>query len=411
MPTIPTTLTADERAAIFEAAWQTVNDKYFDPTFGGQDWQAIGDEYRQKLTTVQDDHTFWLQVLNPMLFELGVSHIFALPGLLANQMQPDIFVSGSAGMDVRLLEDEAVITSVSAGSPAEQAGLQLGYVITAVDGWSLQDFIAADLQTPPKNERHRRGTAISGMRTALVGEVGAEVVVEYVDTHDQPQRAVLQLASREGLSCDQLDPALPPACAEIEVKRLANGTGYLRFSGFLKPVLEDVLAAIDDLHDAPALIIDLRGNPGGEFPVRKAIASKLVGEPKLFMRYQHRDGLEEAYLDPVSDPYMGEVVILVDELSTSSSEEFTGSLQALGRATVIGTQTPGSCLVMNIEPLPEGAILAYPFGKSQTPDGGILENNGVVPDVEVALDRQELLEGIDAQLQAAINYATENIGR
>jgi carboxyl-terminal processing protease len=346
-----------------------------------------------------------------MLFELGVSHIFALPGLLANQMQPDIFVSGSAGMDVRLLEDEAVITSVSAGSPAEQAGLQLGYVITAVDGWSLQDFIAADLQTPPENERHRRGTAISGMRTALLGEVGAEVVVEYLDTHDQPQRAVLQLASSDGLSCDQLDPALPPACAEIEVKRLANGSGYLRFSGFLKPVLEDVLGAIDDLHDAPALIIDLRGNPGGEFPVRKAIASKLVGEPKLFMRYQHRDGLEEAYLDPVSDPYMGEVVILVDELSASSSEEFTGSLQALGRATVIGSQTPGSCLVMNIEPLPEGAILAYPFGQSQTPDGRILENNGVVPDIQVALDRQELLEGIDAQLQAAINYATENIGR
>ncbi|MCK5713795.1 MAG: hypothetical protein KAI25_13820, partial [Hyphomicrobiaceae bacterium] len=60
--TIETTLTAAERAAIFEAAWQTVNDNYFDPTFGGKDWQAIGDEYRQKLAMVKDDHTFWLQV-------------------------------------------------------------------------------------------------------------------------------------------------------------------------------------------------------------------------------------------------------------------------------------------------------------------------------------------------------------
>ncbi|MEJ2708632.1 MAG: S41 family peptidase [Anaerolineales bacterium] len=411
MPTIPTTLTAAERAAIFDAAWQTVNDKYFDPTFGGKDWQAIGDEYRQKLATVQDDHTFWLQVLNPMLFELGVSHIFALPGQLANQMQPDVFVSGSAGMDVRLLDGEAVITSVAEGSPAGQAGLQPGFVMTAVDGRTLEDFIAADLQTPPENERHRRGTAISGMRTALLGDVGAKVVVEYLDADDQPQRAVLQLAPRDGLSCDQLDPALPSACAEIEVKRLANGTGYLRFSGFLKPVLEDVLSAIDDLHDAPALIIDLRGNPGGEFPVRKAIASKLVGKPELFMRYQRRDGLEEVYLDPVPDPYTGEVVILVDELSASSSEEFTGSLQALNRAMVIGSQTPGSCLVMNIEPLPKGAILAYPYGQSQTPDGRILENNGVVPDVEVALDRQLLLQGIDAQLQAAIEYASEKIGK
>ncbi|MES0344129.1 MAG: S41 family peptidase, partial [Anaerolineales bacterium] len=165
-----------------------------------------------------------------------------------------------------------------------------------------------------------------------------------------------------------------------------------------------------DLHDAPAMIIDLRGNPGGTFPVRKAIASQLVGEPELFMRYQLRDGMEEAYLDSISNAYPGEVVLLVDELSTSSSEEFTGSLQAMGRATIIGSQTPGSCLVMNIELLPYEAILMYPFGQSQTPDGRILENNGVVPDIEVALDREQLLQGIDSQLEAAIEYVEELVG-
>ena len=107
--TIETTLTAAERAATFEAAWQTVNDNYFDPTFGGKDWQAIGDEYHQKLTTVQDDHTFWLQVLNPMLFELGVSHIAALPAELATEIEPEIFATGSLGMDVRLLDGKPVI--------------------------------------------------------------------------------------------------------------------------------------------------------------------------------------------------------------------------------------------------------------------------------------------------------------
>jgi carboxyl-terminal processing protease len=171
------------------------------------------------------------------------------------------------------------------------------------------------------------------------------------------------------------------------------------------------LRAIDDLQDAPALVIDLRGNPGGQFNVRKAIASQLVGEPKLFIRYQYRDGMEEAYLDAVPDAYPGIVVILVDELSASSSEEFAGSLQALGRATVIGAQTPGRCLVTNIVPLPKGAILAYPYGQSQTPDGRVLENNGVVPDVEVALDRESLLRGVDAQLEAAIEYLAGKIGR
>jgi carboxyl-terminal processing protease len=119
--------------------------------------------------------------------------------------------------------------------------------------------------------------------------------------------------------------------------------------------------------------------------------------------------VEEVYLDEVADAYPGVVVILVDELSQSSSEEFTGSLQALGRATIIGSRTPGSCLVMNIELLPNGAILIYPYAQSQTPDGRVLEDNGVIPDIEIALDREQLLQGYDGQLEAAIEYAEEQI--
>jgi carboxyl-terminal processing protease len=171
-----------------------------------------------------------------------------------------------------------------------------------------------------------------------------------------------------------------------------------------------VLQAIDDLHDAPALIIDLRGNPGGLFFVRKAIASQLVGTPEVFMRYQYRDHLEETFLDPVPNAYPGEVVILVDEHSASSSEEFAGSLQALGRATIVGSQTPGVCLTANIVPLPNGAVLVYPFSQSQTPNGRVLENYGVAPDITVTLDREQLLQGVDTQLEAALEYVTGRLG-
>jgi carboxyl-terminal processing protease len=400
---IETRLTAAERAAILDAAWQTVNDDYFDPTFGGKDWQAIGDAYRQRLATVEDDRTFWLEVLNPMLFELGVSHIGVLPPGLGSQMDPMTFATGSLGMDVRLLDGKPVVTQVAEGSPADSAGLRPGFVITAVDGRTPEDLAADGLQTPPDNERNQRVHLVKGVRERLYGETGQEVVVEYLDVADQPQRATLQYAKREG-PCGQIDPSLPPACTEFEAKRLADGVGYIRFSGFLPMVLDSVLQAIGDLRDAPALIIDLRGNPGGVFQVRTAIASQLVGERKLFMRYQRRGGLQEAYLDPVPDAYPGQVVILVDEFSWSSSEEFAGSLQALGRATIVGSQTPGRCLVQDIALLPKGALLIYPFAQSQTPDGRVLEDNGVVPDIEVALDRGQLLQGVDAQLEAALTY-------
>lgn len=401
---LPTRLSAAERAAILDAAWQTVNDEYFDPTFGGKDWQAIGEEYRQRLATVGDDMTFWFEVMNPMLFELGVSHMGALPSELASELDPVTFATGSLGMDVRLLDGEAVVSQVVEGSPAGEAGLRPGFVVISADGWIQRDLAANSLKTPPDNEPNRRANAIKSMRNLLYGEAGAEVVVEYADAKGRPQRVTLKFAPRSDSACATIDPLLPPACAEIEVRRLDGGIGYLRFSAFLPSALDGVLQAIDDLHDAPALIIDLRGNPGGAFPVRKAIASQLVGEPKLFMRYQHRDELEERYLDPVSDPYKGRVVILVDEISASSSEEFAGSLQALGRATIVGSQTPGRCLTQITALLPNGAILIYPDSQSQTPDGRVLEGNGVIPDIEVALDRQQLLQGIDAQLEAALAY-------
>ena len=402
--TFETTLTSAERLTIFNAVWQTINDEYYDPTFGGKDWQAIGDAYRERLNNVQNDATFWIKLLNPMLFELGVSHLVALPPGMANELDRMTFATGSLGMDLRLLDELAVVTQVVEGSPAYEAGLKPGFVINSVDGWTLDDFIANSLQTPPNNERHRRGIAIQGMRGLLYGEIGKAVVVEYLDEKNRPQTTTLQFAERINIHCDQLVPATPPACGEIEVKRLENDIGYIRFSGFLSAVEDNVRQAIDEFHDAPGLIIDLRGNPGGQFFVRKAFASQLVGTPELFIRYQYRDHVEKAYLDPIANAYPGKVVILVDEHSLSSSEEFSGSLQALERATIVGSQTPGICLVMNIKTLPNGTILAYPIAEGQTADGRVLENNGVVPDIEVALDRAQLLQGRDTQLEAAIHY-------
>lgn len=399
-------LSAAERAEIFEAVWQTVHDNYFDPTFGGQDWQAIGDAYRQKLATVQDDRAFWVDVLNPMLFELGVSHVGALPPELSSQMDPMTFSAGTLGMDVRSLDGQVVITEVTEGFPAAQAGLKPGLVITALGGRTPEQIAAEALQPPPDNERNRRANLVQTLRTLLYGEPGDEIEIRYLDENGQTQDATLRYAERSASTCAQFDPNLPTACTEFAMRRLAGGVGYVRFSAFLPTALDDVLQAIEELHDAPALLIDLRGNPGGVFPVRKAIASQLVGERTLFMRYQLRDEMEEAYLDFVADPYPGLVVILVDELSASSSEEFAGSLKALGRATIVGSQTPGRCLVANLTQLPGGGVLSYPYGQSQTPDGRVLESNGVVPDVEVGLDRDLLLQGIDSQLEAAIEYVT-----
>jgi C-terminal processing protease CtpA/Prc len=82
-------------------------------------------------------------------------------------------------------------------------------------------------------------------------------------------------------------------------------------------------------------------------------------------------------------------------------------MQAVGRAVIIGERSPGGTTAMNVKTLPNGASLGYPVAQLLTPDGTVLEGYGVIPDIAVTLDHSQLLEGIDTQLEAGINYILE----
>jgi C-terminal processing protease CtpA/Prc len=133
------------------------------------------------------------------------------------------------------------------------------------------------------------------------------------------------------------------------------------------------------------------------------MAEQLVQERVLFWRYRERDSVGEVYLEPVEGAYSGPLVVLIDVMSASSAEEFGGALQAIGRATVVGERSAGICVAADTLELPNGAVLVYPFRQTRTADGTVLEGHGVIPDIEVSLDREQLLHGIDAQLAAAIS--------
>jgi carboxyl-terminal processing protease len=162
------------------------------------------------------------------------------------------------------------------------------------------------------------------------------------------------------------------------------------------------------MRDTTALIIDIRGNHGGFFDVRKAVAETLVKDRILFWRYQGRDKIREAYLEPAYSVYEGPVIVMVDHLSVSSAEEFSGGLKAIKRATIVGERTPGAVVTANFKKLPNGATFMYPNAWTITADATVLEGHGVIPDIKIILDRNELLQGNDSQLEAAINFILEN---
>ena len=101
----------------FEVTWWVVNRSYLDPTFGGVDWQALRARYRRQVAFASDADYY--RLVNEMLWKLDISHLAVIPPGYWPRVEPSVLAEGSAGIDVRLLDGEAVITSVEPGSAAD----------------------------------------------------------------------------------------------------------------------------------------------------------------------------------------------------------------------------------------------------------------------------------------------------
>lgn len=239
------------------------------------------------------------------------------------------------------------------------------------------------------------------MMGRLDGPPGTTVSITYLDERGEAHEQKIVRARRSG-EVISTGEGLPPFFIDFEATRLDGNIGYIRFKAFIPPVDEKFTDAIESMGDAAGLIIDIRGNDGGVWPVRKLLAERLVNERVLAWRYRSRDDSRDVYLDPADTVYEGPVVVLIDGASMSSAEEFAGALQAIDRAVIVGERSPGRVLVCDFMELPNGAILMYPIEQTMTADGAVLEGHGVVPDIPVGLDRDLLLQGVDSQLETAI---------
>ena len=374
---------AKVREQTFQKVWEVVRDKFFDPDFNGVDWNAMHARYAPLVPSVKSDNDLY-DLLDRMMGELHSSHmqIIRPDGIAAMRTPPAV-----TGLGLRGVEGHATVSRVLPGSSAERAGIRLGYILQRVDGVDVTDLNQA--------------------RVSLSGPANSQVRVTVLDEHDAPHEVTLD---RRPLAPDQASRGSIGALsiyALFESKRLEGGIGYLRFSTFLPALNGQIRTAIQSMHDAPGVIIDLRGNAGGDDSVGLSMAGQLLDKPAVLMITRRRHGDARDYrATPVAKPFAGPLVILVDEDSGSESEQFTAGLQEIGRAVVIGRTTKGSDMDADLEALPTGAYLLYAVGQPRTPKGVVIEGRGVIPDKEVSLTRAGLLAGNDEQLSAAVRYLT-----
>jgi carboxyl-terminal processing protease len=183
--------------------------------------------------------------------------------------------------------------------------------------------------------------------------------------------------------------------------RGADGIAVLRFNEFAPQVMKDVRTLMRSLRPGDGLILDLRGNMGGNTSMAAGISGRLCRREFSLGTMHLRDGPRELDAYPQTLLFDGPVAILVDGKSASTSEILAAGLKEAHRARVFGEKTAGAALPSSFKLLPNGDLFQYAIADWTTPSGVMIEGAGVVPDEVVLRTRQALAAGRDPVIEAA----------
>jgi carboxyl-terminal processing protease len=400
--------------ATFERAWQIVYDTHFDTTFNGVDWLALREELRPQAEGATSTAAL-RRTIERMLERLQQSHFSLIPKEFADTLVPaedEDVVTGDVGLDVRLLGEELVVTQVEPDSPADSAGIDLGWVLVAVDGDSIGRLLAG---IRARDLRYPDGFLLWATTNRRVdGAVGAPVTLKFRDRDDRPQERTLtrRPAPSEPVKFGNLPTFFARFARDTHTTPGGHRVGRIWFNFWMPPLIRQVDAAIDAYRAFDGVVVDLRGNRGGAGGMVLGVAGHFLTERVSLGDFRYRTTTLHMRANPRLvdqrnqrvEPFGGPLAVLIDETSGSASEVFAGGMQAIGRARVFGSPSLGGVLPAVTDRLPNGDVLYHAVADFITADGVVLEGRGVIPDVSVRPTRDDLLAGHDPVLDAALAW-------
>lgn len=295
------------------------------------------------------------------------------------------------GANVGVREGEIVIVAPIAGSPAERAGLRSGDVIVEVNG---QPVKGRSLLEVVALIRGPRGTSV----TLLIRRASAQVETVSI------VRDVINLAS----------VGWRMVTDEIAQVRLAQ------FSQRTPAELQEALRLARS-GGAKAIVLDLRGNPGGLLDASVRVVSQFL-KSGVALYEVHGDGTERVWdVRPGGVAVDLRLAVLVDEGSASASEVVAGALQDAG-IPLIGTKTFGKGSVNFVRELSDGSALYVTSGRWLTPARRQIEGKGLIPDIEaqrlpgvvekeaqLVLGLKERLDRLDSLNEGALRVLVQDL--
>ncbi|MEK5040783.1 S41 family peptidase [Sporosarcina sp. FSL K6-3457] len=268
------------------------------------------------------------------------------------------------GAEVTRSNGKFIIVAPVKGSPSEKAGLQPYDEIVRIDGERLE---GDSLQDVVQRIRGKQGTTVT-------------MTIYRPDLNKHLEVAVMR-------------DAIPVKTVSTEIMEVRGvKIGYISLTKFAEESAKEWERATNKLikEGAEALIIDVRGNPGGYLHTVGDIAGSLLPEDTVFAFMQDAKGALTPLVTEKSDKYAYDeklmnmpIVLLQDKGSASASEVLSGALQALKRGYITGTTSFGKGTVQDITELSNGGEMKLSTHKWLTPKEQWIHGKGVKADLEV----------------------------
>jgi carboxyl-terminal processing protease len=392
------TSTAEGRLAVFDDVWETIQERYYDIKFNGIDWQASRIKFRTLASQAKTTHEFY-DVIRKMLSALKDAHTRVYgPDEKFDWWNPRFI---TLGFTIREVEGLPTVIQVNRTSEAARNGIRPGDVLLKIDNVPAKQFITQKLEEPGlASDTSARYRAIANV---LEGPAGSTVQIDWQTKGGKTKSASFtRFWNQKQLGFGS---------------QRSDNIAIIKIDAFTQSLALEFTKALPKMvAGADGIILDLRGNGGGDAEAMADVVSPFLEDGTGLGKFVDRSGASfelHSYLKrlwPSAAAVNLPIVVLTSESTSSAAEIMTAALQTNRNAQVIGTGSCGCVLaIRSRHALPDGGVLDVSEFDYRTAAGVRLEGRGIIPDTRTSLKRQDLYAGRDSTLEIAKSHLKQSM--
>lgn len=347
--------------SLFWEAWETLKEKFVEPSEIDSEKAVLG-AISGMVGSLEDPYTVFLDETDTKRFLEDVSGQFE-----------------GVGMEIGIRKGQLQVVAPLKGTPADQAGLRSKDKILKVG-----DIFTADL-------------TLDEVVNLIRGPKGSDVVLTILRDDWANSKEIT-------ITRDVID------VPSLEWEIIDDDIAYIELYHFTEIANTDFNKASVDILQSQAtkIILDLRNNPGGYLEVAQNIAGWFLDKGDVVVIEDFGQGSQQEHKSQGNARFKEyPIVVLINSGSASGAEILAGALRDNREVQLIGEKSFGKGSVQQLEKLSTGSSLKITIARWLTPSGHLIADHGLEPDIGVELTEEDFDQGLDPQLDKALEIIRE----